>query len=136
MTRWMSTLTRRVTVIGVLGFAAATCVAATISGSVPVHLDGVNASGNSDPSLGADVTGKAFKDVSTGIILQVAYGKVTNQYGAPRIFSDQGLTVTDPQNTSTTYTATNDLEIIGAPMFNYKALNWQIAVYDPTYVPN
>lgn len=116
---------------GVCGLLIATagCNHSLKTGKVPVVLHWIDANGDTDPDSSnvANVTGTAFKETTSGIIVQIGCGKVTNAYNHFVLITNQGVTVTDPEDTSTTYTATSDVEIFFG---NGYAID--IAVYDPS----
>lgn len=118
----------------VVALLAATCYAAISSGTVTVQLHGVDVSGNPDDSLGQEVEGKSYKDSGTGIIVQIASGAVTNEFGRRRTFENQGLTITDPDGGI--YTATADVETISRPMNSRFGWNNQIAVFETGTLPS
>lgn len=109
------------------------------NGTVAVRLHGVDVGGNPSVNLGDLVDGKSYKDTRTGIIVQVASGQVKNDYGQRVRFEDQGLTITDPLNTSITYTATADFETVTRPAntrFGAYAHAVQVAVYETGTLTN
>lgn len=118
-----------------------TCYAALVSANVSVFLDGVDSTGNPSSTNGANSSfGKSFKETNSGIIVQIASAVVTNQFGHPRIFSDRGLTVTDPSTvgnaTPTTFTATNDIEVVSRPFTAQSSFAVELAVYNPADAAN
>lgn len=119
----------------IVALVAATASAAIYQANVSVQVDGVDGTGSPSSENGAVVTGKSYKDSNTGIVVQIARAAVINQYGRPRIFSDRGLSVTDPQDTSITHTATNDLEVISRPVSGPVAQAVQVSIYDPAFAP-
>lgn len=112
---------------------SATCYAAITSATVSVQLHGVDPSGNPDATIGQEVDGKSYKDSGTGIVVQIASGLVTNEFGRRRTFENQGLTITDPDGAL--YTATADVETISRPMNSRFGWNNQIAVYETGTLP-
>jgi hypothetical protein len=116
------------------GFSAVALCAATgmalVSADVPAFLDGVDATGNPSAANGGDGAGKSFKDTEFGIVVQISAALVRNEFGRPRVFSDRGVPVVDPE-TNDTLTATTDLEVVSRPFFRQGALAVQLGVYDP-----
>ncbi len=132
MVRW-NTLARQqwFASTGIVLLLVATASAAVIRGDVTVGLNGADSAGSPSSANGTQVTGKAYKLSDTGVILQIGQGTVINEYRRFRIFQDQGTTVTDPEETSATYTATSDLEVIGRANSSGSAFACQISIYDP-----
>jgi hypothetical protein len=109
---------------------ATACFASSsiVRGNVSVFLNGVDSGGSPYPPNGTTVTGKAYKDTTTGVIVQLAHGTVINDYGTIVIFSNQGVTITDPQ-TLNTLTATSDVEVVTG-----RGCAIELAIYDPAVV--
>lgn len=104
-------------------------VIAPISGFT---VNSVDASGNPDHSFQPVVPAKAFKFLSSGIIVNVARGQVRNLYGNVVLFTDQGVQVTDPETNTIAGTATSDAELVLRPRgTSNMACMVEIAVYDP-----
>lgn len=100
-----------------LAVVAAPALAAVVSKTVFVRLNGVDSNGNPSSSNGGVGVGKVYKDLTSGIIVEVAAAAVTNDFGQARFFANLGVPIRDPQ-TNTWVTATNDVETIGRPSPN------------------
>jgi hypothetical protein len=102
-----------------------------------VKLSGVDEGGSASAELGNNAVAKTYKD-ATGIVYQIAQCGVLNDFGAPRTFSDRGLTLIDP-TTGATLTATSDLEVVTklkprpntVSTFLWRAA--EVRVYDPRF---
>jgi hypothetical protein len=114
-----------------LALLAAPALAAVVSKTVFVRLNGVDSNGNPSASNGSVGVGKVYKDLTSGIIVEVATAAVTNDFGQARFFANLGVPIRDPQ-TNTWVTATNDVETVGPPSSNSKvAAAALVAVYVP-----
>ena len=109
------------------------------------NVPGVDAQGNASTALGADGPGKSYKDINTGIIIQINRAAVTNEWPMPTVpalckpknFHNLGVPILDPQ-TGETFTTTSDSlfirgmrtpgTIVIAQWFGYL-----YAVYDPRF---
>jgi hypothetical protein len=92
--------------------AAQLAIAEIISVSGEGPVDGVDANGNRDAQLGANVPTRSIKDTETGFIAQIAQGFVTNESGEPAIFTNFGSQIFDPE-TQQLETATFDILRVG-----------------------
>jgi hypothetical protein len=108
-------------------------------------VPGIDALGNPSLLLGADGPGKSYKDINTGIIVQINRAQVTNQWPMPmapalckpKNFHNLGVPILDPQ-TGETFTTTSDALFVRgmrtrgtttiAGWFGYL-----VAVYDPRF---
>jgi hypothetical protein len=114
-----------------LALLAAPALAAVVSKTVFVRLNGVDSNGNPSASNGGVGVGKVYKDLTSGIIVEVAAAAVTNDFGQARFFANLGVPIRDPQ-TNTWVTATNDVETVGPPSSNSNvAPAALVAVYVP-----
>lgn len=119
------------------GVSAVALFAATglalVSASAPAFLDGVDATGSPSAANGRNGSGKSYKDTELGIVVQINAALVKNEFGRPRVFSDRGLSVLDPE-TNESLPATSDQEVVSRPFWRQGALAVQYAVYDPAPV--
>jgi hypothetical protein len=106
---------------------------------VIAHVPGVDALGNVSDTLGADAPGKSYKNIRTGIIVQINRAHVGNLLLRPKHFKNLGLPIVDPQ-LNVNLTTTSDLLVVGLRRVNGLIQDlddpWQavqICVFDPRF---
>jgi hypothetical protein len=135
----MNSRLSRIIVLGlcVTAFLASPLVAGVFSiRSVIATVDGVDDKGNASSLLGFAGPGKSYKNVETGIIVQINRSIVVNLFLKAKHFKNRGLPIVDPQTKETLTTTSDLLTVERRRIFGTGLLLWQgtqICVYDPRY---
>ncbi len=133
----------------VLGFfALLTLLAATPAWAVFQYfaqstqvVDGVDKDGNPSTDLGNKSSGKIYKDLATGVVLQINQAIVDNEFGYGKLFRNRGLTMYDPL-TYEKLTSTRDVTIVYARTTKYDSVKdetgwgaYELKSYNPRLPP-
>jgi|GEM_PF-5239959 len=105
------------------------------------RIDGVSLAGNPSTTLGRKSVGKIYKDLNTGVVLQISQARVENLFKFSKAFRNRGLTMFDPQ-TYETLTSTSDYTLVSVRTNLFQGTQndtgWgavEVKVYDPQFAP-